>query len=231
AFTGAVKQTSGKVEQARGGTLFLDEIGDMPLALQAKMLRLLQNRTIQRLGGQEEIVVDVRFVSASNRNIEGMCREGGFREDLFFRINEVAIDVPPLREREGDALLIATSLLRNYCESFRRGPYAFSQDAMVAIAGYSWPGNVRELENRLKRAVVLASGTEITANDLGLAATSTTGGLLTLKDARQKAEIEAIKRAMAASRNNQTQAAKILGVSRPTLYNLLTGYDIKVESE
>jgi two-component system NtrC family response regulator len=231
AFTGAVKQTIGKVEQARGGTLFLDEIGDMPLALQAKMLRFLQSRSIQRLGGQDEVAVDVRFVSASNRNIEQMAREGTFREDLFFRINEVAITVPALRDREGDVILIATTLLRRYAETYRRGPFEFAADAVAAISGYAWPGNVRELENRLKRAVVLAAGPVITAQDLGLAGGEAGDGLMTLKKARQKAEIDAIKRALAASDNNQTQAAKILGVSRPTLYNLLTVYGIKVDGD
>jgi two-component system NtrC family response regulator len=231
AFTGAIKQTHGKVEQARGGTLFLDEIGDMPLSLQAKMLRFLQNRSIQRLGGHEEIPVDVRFVAASNRDIGNMIQSGGgFREDLYFRVNEVAIQLPPLRERDGDAVLIATALVQRFSEAYKRPNLSFAPEATLAIANYAWPGNVRELENRVKRAVVLARDKLITAADLGLGAETASDPLITLKEARQKAELEAIRRAMAACGNNQSHAARVLGVSRQTLYNLILSYGLKVES-
>lgn len=227
AFTGAIKQTMGKVEMARGGTLFLDEIGDMPLALQAKMLRFLQDRTIQRLGGHDVIAVDLRLVSASNRDLLAMIQSGSFREDLFFRINEVAINMPPLRDRPGDAVLIAASLVQRYGEAFKRPGLTLSPDALDAINRYSWPGNVRELENRIKRAVVLAKDRMIAADDLGLTPESASQPILTLKEARQKAEFDAVKRAMAVAGNNQSHAAKVLGVSRQTLYNLVLQYGIK----
>ncbi len=231
AFTGANKQTLGKVEMARGGTLFMDEIGDMPLSLQAKMLRFLQSRAVQRLGGHEDVPVDVRFVSASNRDLGAMTQSGGFREDLYFRVNEVSVLVPPLRDRDGDAVLIATALLQRFAEAFKKPPLSFTQEAMDAIAQYPWPGNIRELENRVKRAVVLAKERTLGPVDLGLAAGASAEPLLTLKDARQKAELEAVRRAMAATGNNQSHAAKVLGVSRQTLYNLDLTYGIKTGPE
>ena len=228
AFTGAVRQTIGKVEQAKGGTLFLDEIGDMPMPLQAKMLRFLQNRTFQRLGGREELTVDLRIVSASNRDLEAMIGQGTFREDLFFRLNEVSITAPPLRAREGDALLIAHAMLQRYAEAYKKGALDFSQSALAAIGNYAWPGNVRELENRIKRAVVLARESRITPADLGLGEPQDNEGFVTLREARRKAEVEAIKRALASCNNNLSRTAKILGVSRPTLYSLLANYDIRI---
>ena len=231
AFTGAIKQTLGKVEMARGGTLFMDEIGDMPLSLQAKMLRFLQSRSVQRLGGHEDIPVDIRFVSASNRDIEAMTKSGGFREDLYFRVNEVSVVVPPLREREGDAVLIATALVQRFAEAYKRPGLSLSSDAMQLIAQYDWPGNVRELENRVKRAAVLAKDKSITPEDLGLTDDSASAPLLTLKEARQKAELEAVRRAMAVAGSNQSHAAKVLGVSRQTLYNLILAYGIKTGPE
>jgi two-component system NtrC family response regulator len=231
AFTGAVRQTIGKVEQAKNGTLFLDEIGDMPLALQAKMLRFLQGRAFQRLGGREEISVDLRIVSASNRDLLAMTAEGTFREDLYFRLNEVSITVPPLRAREGDSLLIAHTLLKRYAETYKKGAIDFSQAALGAISNYPWPGNVRELENRIKRAVVLARENRITPADLGLGEQPETDGFVTLRQARRKAEIEAIKRALASCNNNLSRTAKILGVSRPTLYSLLANYDIHIPAK
>ena len=228
AFTGAVKQTIGKVEQAKNGTLFLDEIDDMPASLQAKMLRFLQNRSFQRLGGREEIIVDVRIASATNRDLKAMCAQGTFREDLFFRLNEVSVTLPPLRAREGDALMIAQVLLRKYADVYKKGGMELSRAAQVAIGSYGWQGNVRELENRMKRAVVLSQGPRIQPSDLGLNAQETNDMLMTLKQARQKAEGEAVKRALTSAGNNLTHAAKLLGVSRPTLYNLLAAYDIKV---
>jgi two-component system NtrC family response regulator len=228
AFTGAVKQTIGKVEQAKNGTLFLDEIGDMPMPLQAKLLRFLQNRSFQRLGGREEIIVDVRIASATNRDIKTMCSQGSFREDLFFRLNEVSVTLPPLRGREGDALMIAEVLLRKFAETYKKGALELSRAAQVAIGAYSWPGNVRELENRMKRAVVLVQGARIQPADLGLNMQDGNDSLMTLKQARQKAEGEAIRRALTSAGNNLTHAARLLGVSRPTLYNLLAAYEIKL---
>jgi two-component system NtrC family response regulator len=228
AFTGAVKQTLGKVEQAKNGTLFLDEIGDMPASLQAKVLRFLQNRSFQRLGGREEIIVDVRIASATNRDLKAMCAQGTFREDLYFRLNEVSVDLPPLRARDSDVLMITEALLRKFTEAYKKGSLELSRAAVVAIGAYNWPGNVRELENRLKRAVVLAQGAKIQPSDLGLTAQDGNDTLQTLKQARQKAETDAIKRALTSSGNNLTHAARMLGVSRPTLYNLLAAYEIKV---
>lgn len=169
AFTGAVKQTIGKIESANGGTLFLDEIGDMPLALQAKMLRFLQERVIERIGGRQPIPVDVRVIAATNRNLDAEIERGNFRMDLYYRISEVTVTIPPLREREGDAVLIATYLLQQACTRNARPPLRFSEDAVRAIEAYAWPGNVRELENRVNRAVIMAEGKLVTSADLGLA--------------------------------------------------------------
>jgi two-component system NtrC family response regulator len=168
AFTGAVKQTIGKIEAASGGTLFLDEIGDMPMPLQAKMLRFLQERVIERIGGRTTIPVDVRIVAATNANLEDSIKQGAFRMDLFYRIAEVSVRIPPLREREGDALLIGNFLLQGACRRLARPEMRFSPDAIRAIETYPWPGNVRELENRINRAVIMAEGKMITAQDLGL---------------------------------------------------------------
>jgi two-component system NtrC family response regulator len=231
AFTGAVRQTIGKVEQAKNGTLFLDEIGDMPMALQAKMLRFLQGRSFQRLGGRDEINIDVRIVSATNRDLLAMTAQGTFREDLYFRLNEVSITVPPLRAREGDALLISHALIKRYADTYKKGAIDFSQSALAAISNYPWPGNVRELENRIKRAVVLARESRITPADLGLGEQPDSDGFVTLRQARRKAEIEAIKRALASCNNNLSRTAKILGVSRPTLYSLLANYDIHIPAK
>ncbi|MHB1205007.1 MAG: PEP-CTERM-box response regulator transcription factor [Rhodospirillaceae bacterium] len=229
AFTGAIRQTKGKVEQARGGTLFLDEIGDMPLPLQAKLLRFLQERTLQRVGGSEDIVVDLRVVSASNRDIQAMIAEGTFREDLYFRINEVKVVIPPLRARPGDAVLIAYTLLQRFAQIYKKGQLEFSPGALATIARYAWPGNVRELENRVKRAVVLAHGTRITAADMDLSnSVVEEGEAISLKEVRRQAELEALKRALKSCNNNLSQVARVLGVSRPTLYSMLRTYEIKI---
>ncbi len=231
AFTGAARQTKGKVEQAKNGTLFLDEIGDMPMALQAKLLRFLQNRTFQRLGGREDITIDLRIVSATNRNLQEMIVHGAFREDLFFRLNEVCITVPALREREGDALVLAHTFLHRFAEIYRKGRMDFSQGALVALSNHAWPGNVRELENRVKRAVVLAQENRITPTDLGLTESAENDAFVTLRQARRKAEVDAIQKALASCHNNLSRAAKILGVSRPTLYSLLATYDIRAAAK
>ena len=226
AFTGANKQTKGKVEYADGGTLFLDEMGDLPAALQVKLLRFLQERVVERIGGRNEIPVDVRVVCATNQNLDELVKQGVFREDLFYRINEIVIEIPPLRDRVGDAVLLANFLLARFVEEFGRNVTSISDAALSAIEAYSWPGNVREMENKLKRAVIMAEGSQITAGDLELASES---GLvpLNLREVRDQAEYAAVIRALNASGDNVSQAAEALGVSRPTLYALMGRLGIK----
>lgn len=225
AFTGAAKQTPGKVEVASGGTLFLDELGDMPLALQAKLLRFLQERVIERLGGRDEIPVDVRVVCATNKNLEDMVREGTFREDLYYRISEMVIDLPPLRDREGDKVVLARHLLRKMTEEQQRDISGLSDDAVNAIETYDWPGNVREMENKIKRSVILCEGKQVTPDDLGLSTNEQTQ--VNLRQVRQEAEKNAILNALALTDNNISAAAKQLGVTRPTLYDLMKKYHIQ----
>jgi two-component system NtrC family response regulator len=231
AFTGAVKQTIGKIETANKGTLFLDEIGDLPLPLQAKLLRFLQERLIERIGGREEIPVDVRVVCATHRDLKALIREGRFREDLYYRLAEIVLVVPPLRERVGDAALIAHALVHRFAAELKRGAMQLAPDALEAIEKYSWPGNVRELENVIKRAVVMAEGKSIGAADLDLGAL---GGEiddatepLNLRAVREAAEHRAVLRALARSNNNLSRAAELLGISRPTLYDLLNRFGLK----
>ncbi|CAK0756819.1 PEP-CTERM-box response regulator transcription factor [Azospirillaceae bacterium] len=227
-FTGAVKQTIGKVEQAHLGTLFLDEIGDMPLNLQAKLLRFLQNRTIERIGGRKPIEVDVRVVSATNRDLVTMIRDGSFREDLYYRLNEVSIHIPPLSERPGDAVLLARHFLTRYTKEFSRPVKGFSSDALKTISTYAWPGNVRELENRIKRAVLMADSKLVASADLDLPQEEKNSSpILTLRQAREKAQNEAVAYAMALTNNNISEAAQLLNVSRPTLYDILRGMSPK----
>lgn len=225
AFTGAAKRTPGKIETAHRGTLFLDEIGDMPLPLQAKLLRFLQERVIERLGGREEIAVDVRVVCATNKNLEKMVAEGTFREDLYYRISELVINLPPLRERAADKVLLARHLLKKFTEEQHRSIKGFSPDATAAIENYEWPGNVREMENKIKRAVIMCEGKQITAADIGL----DTGDQLSinLRQVRQEAEINAIKKALSLAEGNVSNAARLLGITRPTLYDLLKKYEIQ----
>ena len=220
AFTGAAKQTPGKIETANGGTFFLDEIGDMPLPLQAKMLRFLQERVVERIGGRNPIEVDVRIICATHRNLEELIKEGGFREDLYFRISEIVIEIPPLREREGDKILLAQHFLNSFSYKNRRTFRGFTDQARADIDAYQWPGNVRELENKLKRAVVLAEGNRITSEDLGFAE-NTEQQPLSLRDAREKAERDVIQRTLAIHDNNVSHAAAALGISRPSLYSLV----------
>lgn len=226
AFTGAVKQTKGKIETASGGTLFLDEIGDMPMPLQAKILRFLQERVIERLGGRDTIEVDLRIVCATHRNLDQLIKEGGFREDLFFRISEIVIKVPALRERENDKLLLAQTLLHQFSEKNGRSFRGFTEQARAAIDSYEWPGNVRELENRIKRAVILAEDSRISITDLGFDDPGESAGSLSLRHAREQAEREVIQRALAVHGNNVTQAAAALGISRPSLYQLVKKLDM-----
>ncbi len=226
AFTGAVKQTRGKIELAHSGTLFLDEIGDMPLSLQAKLLRFLQERVVERVGGREEIPVDVRVVCATNQDLADAIKDSRFREDLFYRICEITIDIPPLREREGCRLILARTLLSKYAAQHGRPMKGFSGDAQNGIQSYRWPGNVRELENKIKGAVIMAEGKQITAADLGLANVDVMAPNFNLRVVRSDAETQAIKRAMVYASGNISRAAKLLGVTRPTLYDLLEKYKI-----
>ncbi len=227
AFTGAIKQTIGKIEQADSGTLFLDEIGDMPLALQAKLLRFLQDRSFERIGGRKKISVDLRIVSATNQDLDAQMTSGGFREDLYYRINEVGIEIPPLRDRTGDAMLLGNFYLRRFSKNFDRSIKGFTADASAAMQAYVWPGNVRELENRMKRAVVMADGKLISAEDLDLPVTEQASQFPTLKQLRERAEFDAVTQALALAENNVSQAAKLLGVSRPTLYDLMRQFKLK----
>jgi len=221
AFTGAVKQTEGKIETASGGTLFLDEIGDMPMSLQAKMLRFLQERVIERLGGRNTIEVDVRIICATHRNLKQLIEEGDFREDLFFRISEIVIDIPALRDRDTDKALLAQTFLDKFSEKNGRSFRGFTESARAEIDSYEWPGNVRELENRIKRAVVLADGNQILASDLGFAEEGARLHKLDLREAREHAEREVIQRSLSICNNNVTHAAEALGISRPSLYSLI----------
>jgi two-component system NtrC family response regulator len=229
AFTGAFKQTPGRIETADTGTLFLDELGDMPLSLQAKLLRFLQERVVERVGGREEISVDVRVVCATNQNLEHAITEKRFREDLYYRISEITIDIPPLRERKGGRVILARSLLEKFSAQQGRSFKGFSADALNAIQNYYWPGNVRELENKIKGAIIMAEGKQITASDLVLTDVDDTPPSLNLREVRRLAEGEAIKRALVYSSGNISKAAKLLGITRPTLYDLLEKYDIKAE--
>jgi two-component system NtrC family response regulator len=222
AFTGANKTTIGKVETANEGTLFLDEIGDMPLNLQAKLLRFLQERVIERVGGRSEIPVDVRVICATNKNLEEMVKTGSFREDLFYRICEMTVMIPPLRNRLGDKVLLARHFKLKFAKEHGQNVTGFTPDAIAAIENYAWPGNIREMENKIKRAVIMADGKHITREDLGLAEAGELS--LNLRHVRQEAERGAILRALSMTDNNISAAAKLLGVTRPTFYDLIKKY-------
>jgi two-component system NtrC family response regulator len=221
AFTGAHKQTIGKVEHADGGTLFLDEIGDMPPSLQAKLLRFLQERVIERIGGRQEIPINVRVVCATNQDLKALIAEGRFREDLFYRIGEVPLRLPPLRDRRGDLMVLARAFLQRFARELVTTVRGFSPDALAAIDAYGWPGNVRELENKVKGAVILAEGPLVTAEDLNLPVSDAAALPFSLREARANAERSAIVGALAAANGNMSRAAELLGVSRPTLYDLI----------
>ncbi|MDO8344587.1 MAG: PEP-CTERM-box response regulator transcription factor [Cellvibrio sp.] len=227
AFTGANKTTIGKVETANEGTLFLDEIGDMPLNLQAKLLRFLQERVIERVGGRSEIPVDVRVICATNKHLEEMVKVGSFREDLFYRICEMTVMIPPLRNRLGDKVLLARHFKLKFAKEHGQNVTGFTPDAIAAIENYSWPGNIREMENKIKRAVIMADGKHITREDLGLAEAGELS--LNLRHVRQEAERGAILRALSMTDNNISAAAKLLGVTRPTFYDLIKKYDMNQE--
>ncbi|MCP5278678.1 MAG: PEP-CTERM-box response regulator transcription factor [Thiobacillus sp.] len=227
AFTGAAKQTIGKIEYADKGTLFLDEIGDLPMPLQAKLLRFLQERVIERLGGRGEIPVDVRVVSATHQNLPELIKAGRFREDLFYRLSEISVLIPPLRERQGDPSLLAHAFLERFNQTQKRSLRGITLDALQAIERHTWPGNVREMENTMKRAVIMADGPQVTSEDLGLKATDHEDQPLNLRQVREEAERQAVVRALARSNGNIAQAAELLGVSRPTLYDLMNRFGLK----
>lgn len=228
AFTGANKLTLGKVETAHEGTLFLDEIGDMPLSLQAKLLRFLQERVIERVGGRNEIPVDVRVICATNKNLQKMVGEGSFREDLFYRICEMTVEIPPLRFRQGDKVLLARHFKNKFAKEHAQHIAGFTPDAIEAIEGYSWPGNIREMENKIKRAVIMADSKYIGREDLGLAEAENLS--LNLRHVRQEAERNAILRALSMTDNNISAAAKLLGITRPTFYDLIKKFDMLLPS-
>ena len=227
AFTGAVKQTPGKIEYAHGGTLFLDEIGDLPLELQAKLLRFLQERVIERVGGRVEIPIDARIVCATHQDLTKFIEEGRFREDLYYRISEITIQIPPLKERRDDALLLAKAFLTRFNKEFGKSIRGFDKESILAIEAYDWPGNVRELESRIKRAIIMAESVYITLGDLELSAASDEVAPFNLRQVRDSAEKQAIQRAMLNADDNVSEAAKLLGVTRPTLYNFLEKHKIR----
>ena len=227
AFTGANKRTLGKIECANGGTLFLDEIGDLPLSLQAKLLRFLQERVIERVGGREEIPVDVRVICATHQDLSAQMKEENFREDLYYRVSEITINIPPVRNRDGDAVLLAKTFLDMNNKKQGRKIRGFTAAALAAIDAYGWPGNVREIENKIKRAVILADGNRISAEELGFDMSSLDSVSFDLRGIRDKAEQQAIQRVLSVVNGNVSKAADMLGVTRPTLYSLMSKYELK----
>jgi len=226
AFTGAVKTTEGKIELAQGGTLFLDEIGDVPLPLQVKLLRFLQERVIERVGGRQAIAVDTRIVCATHQDIDAMVADNRFREDLYYRLAEIVVRIPSLAERPGDAGLLARHFLQKYAAQMNTIARSFAPDALAAIDAWGWPGNVRELENRVKRAAIMAEGKHVTASDLDLGAQAEIEPV-NLKAARELADRKAIRHALARAEGNISGTARLLGISRPTLYDLMKAYDLQ----
>lgn len=231
AFTGAHKTTLGKVECAQGGTLFLDEIGDMPFNLQAKLLRFLQEKVIERLGGRKEVPVDVRVICATNKNLEEMVANKEFREDLFYRITEITLNIPPLRDRDEDVLILANFFLQQYAMEYKRNVKSFSDDGVEAILNHRWPGNIRELQNKVKSSVIMTTGTQVTAFDLGFFEQVGGSGYelsLNLRTVRENSETIAIQKAYALTEGNMSKTAELLGVTRPTLYSLIEKYSIRI---
>lgn len=222
AFTGAAKTTLGKIETANGGTLMLDEIGDLPHSLQAKLLRFLQERVVERLGGRNEIPVDVRIICATHQDLKTLIKEGRFREDLYYRLAEIVVTIPPLRDRAGDPALLAHAFVNRFAIEQNRGNMTLADDAIRGIEAHAWPGNVRELENCIKRAVIMADGSQITREDLGLTHTADDESkFIDLRQVRDKAERTAVLTALGRANDNLARAAEILGVSRPTLYDIM----------
>ena len=233
AFTGAVKTTPGKIELAQGGTLFLDEVGDIPLPLQVKLLRFLQERVIERIGGRAAIAVDTRIVCATHQNLDAMIAAGSFREDLYYRLAEIVVAIPSLAERAGDAVLLARHFVNRYAREMNPKVQGLSPDAIDAVDAYPWPGNVRELENRLKRAVIMADGRLIAATDLDLPSGKETDAVplpINLRAAREVADRRAIRQALTRTEHNISGAAKLLGISRPTLYDLMKQYRLQEQA-
>jgi two-component system NtrC family response regulator len=228
AFTGANKQTPGKIECADGGTLFLDEVGDLPLPLQSKLLRFLQERVIERIGGREEIPIDLRVVCATHQDLQAKIRTGEFREDLYYRMAEINVCIPPLRERENDTLLLAKTLLDQMNLEQGKSIKGFTDDAKAAIEAHSWPGNVREMKNRLKRATIMANGNRITAQDLELETPQPGTPNFNLREVREQAERQTVMRALTHADGKIAKAADLLGISRPTIYDLMRKHNVKV---
>ena len=226
AFTGAHIQRKGRFEMADGGTLFLDEIGELPMTLQVKLLRFLQERVVERVGGREQIEVDTRIIAATNRDLKEAMQAGTFREDLYYRLGVIFISIPPLRERSGDVLLMAKAFMERYAEENKKKIKGFTLDAIDAIEKYNWPGNVRELENRIKRAVIMCDGQKLTPEDLEMAAPLAPYEAMSLKEARESLERELIIKAMIRNTDNLTKAATELGISRPTLYDLMSKFGL-----
>lgn len=228
AYTGAAQQTKGKFELANGGTFFLDEIGDIPLSLQPKLLRVLQDRVLERVGGRQEIKVDVRVIAATHQNLHRLIEENLFREDLFFRLNEMIINIPPLRERTGDAVVLANAFLETFNKQFSRNLLGFSDSALAALEAYHWPGNVREVQHKVKRAVVMSAGPLIDPKDLELSGGETRPRVTPLREAREAAERKALCAALTEAGENVSKAAELLEITRPTLYALLNRFNLKV---
>ncbi|AZQ82850.1 PEP-CTERM-box response regulator transcription factor [Colwellia sp. Arc7-635] len=233
AFTGAHRTTKGKIECAEGGTLFLDEIGDMPYSLQAKLLRFLQEKCIERLGGRQEIAVDVRVVCATNQNLEQMVADKTFREDLFYRVSEITLNIPPLRDRDEDVIILAQYFLQHYASEYKRNVKSFSDDALSAIKGHRWPGNIRELQNKVKSSVIMTTGTQVTAIDLGFFDHQDKSFELSLnlRVVREQAESIAIQKAYALAEGNMSKTSELLGVTRPTLYSLIEKYELAINGQ
>jgi len=227
AYTGAAKQTLGKIETANSGTLFLDEIGDLPMSLQAKLLRFLQERVIERVGGRQEIPVDVRIVCATHQSLKEQIVAGKFREDLYYRLAEITVEVPPLRERKGDPSLLAHGFVHKFAAEQSRPAMTLLPEAVAVIEAYPWPGNVRELENVIKRAVIMADGMTISARDLGLGATTAETTVLNLRQVREEAEKGAVLRVLGRVNGNLSKASELLGISRPTLYDLMDRFGLR----
>ncbi|MCP4090972.1 MAG: AAA domain-containing protein, partial [Gammaproteobacteria bacterium] len=227
AFTGAAKQTLGKIEYADGGTLFLDEIGDLPMELQSKLLRFLQERVLERIGGRKEIPVNVRIICATHQDLTSLISENKFREDLYYRLSEITIQIPAVHAREGDALVLAKAFLERFRKELGSNIKGFDKSSILAIDSYDWPGNVREMENRIKRAVIMSDGPQITVEDLELTTAEDDPMPFNLKQVRKDAEKRAILRALNHSNDNVTETAKLLGITRPTLYGMMEKHEIK----
>ncbi|MCP4342020.1 MAG: PEP-CTERM-box response regulator transcription factor [Desulfobulbaceae bacterium] len=227
AFTGAAKQTLGKIEYADGGTLFLDEIGDLPMELQSKLLRFLQERVLERIGGRKEIPVDVRIICATHQDLTSLISENKFREDLYYRLSEITIQIPAVNAREGDVLVLAKAFLERFRKELGSNIKGFDKSSILAIESYDWPGNVREMENRIKRAVIMSDGPHITVEDLELTTAEDDPMPFNLKQVREDAEKRAILRALNHSNDNITETAKLLGITRPTLYGMMEKYELK----